>query len=81
MEIVQRVKVILGAAVTWLTAAGLILTIFAEEIASVAPAGAAEDVTVWLVRIVAWIGAAVTIIRRVTPVLPEERGVLPVSGE
>lgn len=76
---IQRIKVLAGAAVTWLTLAATVLTIASEEIGAVLPEGAADDITVWVVRAIAWIGAAVAIIRRVTPVLPEERGVLPVS--
>ena len=78
---IARIKVVSAAAVTWLTAAGIILTIFSEEIGSVLPTGAAEEWAMWVVRIIAWIGAAVAIIRRVTPVLPDERGVLPVVSE
>lgn len=73
---IERIRVVAGAAVTWLTFAATALTIFAEEIAAVFPDGGAEDATVWILRAVAWLGAAVAIIRRVTPVLPDQRGVL-----
>lgn len=74
---IERVKVVLSAAVTWIVLASSIVTIFAEEIAKVAAEGTAATVTRVAVRVVSILGAAVAIIRRVTPVLPEERGVLP----
>lgn len=65
---IARVKVVLAAAVTWLVFIGFVATVVADEIPGVAG---------WAVRIAAWATTAVSIIRRVTPVLPEDRGVLP----
>ena len=64
-----RVRVVLTSLVTYLLIASSILTIVAEEL----PGPAAE----WIGRAVVWLATAVTIIRRVTPVLPEDRGLVP----
>lgn len=76
-ETIARIKVVLTAAVTWLIVASTIITIMSEEIAAVLPDGAATTVGAVALKIVSIISAAVAIIRRVTPVLPEERGLLP----
>jgi len=80
-ETIARIKVLLTAAVTWLIVASTIVTIMSEEIAAVLPDGAATTVGAVALKIVSIIGAAVAIIRRVTPVLPEERGLLPKAPE
>lgn len=76
-KIIERVKVILRAAPTYLVAVSTVITIANEEIVDLLPdawqGGAANAVVVLL----AWLGAAVSIIRRVEPVLPAERGILP----
>ena len=76
MSPMQRLKVILNAAVTWLVAAGLIIGIILQELDPF------DDTVPTLVfRILAaagtTVGVAATIIRRVTPVLPDDRGILP----
>lgn len=76
-ELWAKVVVVLKAAPTWLTAASAVIIIFSEEIGAVLPAGTAETVGQWAAIAVGWLGAAVSIIRRVTPVLPDERGILP----
>lgn len=76
-DFAAKVRVVLTAAVTYLTLAVTVITIFAEEIASVLPEGVAETVGMYGVTAVAWITVAISIIRRVSPVLPEERGILP----
>jgi hypothetical protein len=75
----EQIKVVSTAAVTWITATSAALVILSEEISAVAPDGS-EDLVAIIVKAVAWLGAAVAIIRRVTPVLPSERGILP-QGE
>lgn len=77
--LVERIKVVAGAAVTWLVAASVMITIFSEEIGGLLNNDTAAAFASWATTAVGWLGAAVAIIRRVTPVLPEERGVLPVS--
>lgn len=76
-RLAAQAKVILKAAPTWLTAAAVVLTVLNDEIGGLLPEGAAETFGTIVVTAGAWIGAAINIIRRVTPVLPEERGVLP----
>lgn len=75
-KFIDRAAVILTAAVTYVTAAAVGLSAAAGEIATAAPEGG-EEVTTWLVRGVAWLTAAYTIIRRVTVVPEVERGILP----
>lgn len=72
-----RIRTLLHAAPTWLTLAALVVTIFADELAAVLPTSAAETVGVWAARLVAWLTAATLIVRRVTPVLASERGLIP----
>lgn len=79
MNLIERVKVVAGAAVTWLVAASIVITIFSEEIGGLLTDDTAALVASWATTAVGWLGAAVAIIRRVTPVLPEERGILPVE--
>lgn len=65
----ERVRVVLSAAVTWLVFAATVVTIVLQEVD--VPA-----VTRFGGYALTVIGVAVAIIRRVTPVLPSERGVL-----
>lgn len=76
-DFIAKVRVVLTAAPTWITLAATLVTIFSEEIGGLLPAGAAETVGTATAVVLAWLGAAVNIIRRVTPVLPGEEGVLP----
>lgn len=78
---VARVKVVLAAAVTWIVVASTVVTLASDEIAKVLPAGDAETVGAVAAKIVAVLGAVVAIIRRVEPVLPAERGILPTTGD
>lgn len=71
------VLVVAKAAPTWLVTAATIITVFAEEIAKILPAPWADTVTTTAVTAVAAIYAILAIIRRVTPALPSERGILP----
>lgn len=73
-----RIKTVARAWPTWVTAAAAVATIVADEVAKVA--GAESPAAVVAVRVAAWLGAAVAIIRRSTPVRREARGVLP-TGE
>lgn len=77
---IAKIRVVLSAAVTWITVASGVVVIVADEAAKVLPSGAAEDVAAVAVRVVAVLGAAVAIIRRVTPVLPDQRGLIPPSS-
>jgi hypothetical protein len=79
IEVVDRITTVAKAAVTWLVALAGVLTIVAEELTTAL--GADSAAVAWIVRIVAWLGIAITIIRRSTPVLPAARGILPKPGE
>jgi hypothetical protein len=74
---IEKIKVIAFSAVTWLTAASAVVVILADEIAKVLPGGYQDDVARWALIVGGVLTAAINIIRRVTPVIPEDRGILP----
>lgn len=76
-KLLARIRVILTAAPTWLVLAALTVPIVTEEVAKVLPTSWAEQVVTVGGYVVGWLGAAIAIIRRVTAVLPSERGILP----
>lgn len=71
-----RAVVILKAAPTWLTFVALAAPVLADELADVLPAPVSERVTSLLLTVAAVAGALIATIRRLTPVPPEERGIL-----
>lgn len=75
-DLAAKAKVILTALPTYLTTAAVIVTVFAEEIAKAFPDKAVTVVHVLLI-VLADLSAAVAIIRRVTPVLEHQIGLLP----
>ena len=79
-DFLTRVKVVLGNVSTWLIGASAVVAIFAEEIVAFLPDEWDGSVTQAAVVIVAVLTAAVNIIRRVTPVIDSQRGLLPVPG-
>jgi hypothetical protein len=76
----KRVSVVLKAAPTWLLAASTAITITSEELVKLLPDTWDEQVVRWAAVATGAIAAAVAIIRRVSPVLPDERGLLPPPG-
>lgn len=76
-KILARVKVVVTAAPTYLVGAAAVVTAFSEEIAKILPAGAGEAVARVALVVLSAIAAAIAIIRRVTPVLAIQRGLLP----
>jgi len=78
-DLIARARVVLRAAPTWLTALSVMLTAAAHEISTVAPDGG-QDVVRWLITAAAWLASAVAIIRRVTPVPADQRGILAAEG-
>ena len=78
-NVLARARVVATSVVTWLQVIAAVLVIAAEEIANAVPE-ISDDVTTVVVRVVAVLGAAIAIIRRVSPVLPDERGLLPAGG-
>lgn len=76
--IIARTRVIATAAVTWLVVIAAVLQELVAEVANSEIDGdAAELIVSWGGRALILIGGAVTIIRRVTPVDTDDRGVLP----
>lgn len=76
-DLAAKIKVIAQASVTVLTLVMAVLITVADQIGDVLPNSTGEAIATWLIRIVAWIAGAVSIIRRVTPVDEDERGILP----
>lgn len=75
-KLIARIRVLLNAAPTYLAAAGVIIAVLADEVGKLAPTGW-QDNAVQILGVLAGIVAAATaIVRRVTPVLPAERGLL-----
>jgi hypothetical protein len=74
-DFVARARVVLTALPTYLTILVAVLTILSDEIATAFPEGSQGVVQV-IVVIIAIATSAINIIRRVTPVLPERRGIL-----
>lgn len=70
---IDRIKVILRAAPTWITLAIAVLTTLAATL----EAEGMVEVARYLVIVIGWLTGAISIIRRVTPVDANERGILP----
>lgn len=77
----RRVVVVAKAAPTWLVAASTAVTIASEELVKLLPDHWDEQVVRWATVATGALGAAVILIRRLTPVLPDERGILPQAAE
>jgi len=71
-----RARVVLTGFVTWLVVINVILVDAARLLGEHAPPGWAAVVQIFG-AVAAVVGTAIAIIRRVTQVLPEERGLLP----
>lgn len=76
-KLVARVKVLLKAAPTYLVAAGAVVTIVADEVAKALPTGWQDNALQIGGAVVPVIAAATAIVRRVTPVVEHQRGLLP----
>ena len=74
-DVLARVRVLLTAAPTYLVAAAAVVQVVVAELGDDWPAVAAGGT-----RVLAVLAAATAIVRRVTPVLPVERGLLPPGG-
>lgn len=71
----ERVRVVATAAVTYIVAAAVAVSAFNAEIASAAPDGY-EGATGVGTAVLAALAAAVAVIRRVTPVIEADRGLV-----
>lgn len=76
MNSVAKIKAILSSIVTYIVLIQSGLVIFADEISGLFSDGQAQDVVKVILMAVAILGAILNIIRRVTVVLPEQRGIL-----
>lgn len=76
MKLIARAKVVATAAVTWINTAAFVVVVVADEIAKLLAPERAEAMARATVRILAVLTATVSIIRRVMPVVPDERGLL-----
>lgn len=71
-----KVRVVLSAAVTYITIITVAATAFVNQFGNLLPDNWHWLID-WILKAVVVLAGAVTIIRRVTPVLPSERGILP----
>lgn len=78
-KLIARIRVLLTTAITWLVALAALLAIVGPQI--VAELGADSDVARWITTAVTTLAIAIAIVRRVTAVLPEARGVLAPSEQ
>lgn len=69
MKLIARLKVLLGAAPTYLAAAGVIIALLSDELGKLAPSGWQDNAIQALGVLAGIIAAATAIVRRVTPVL------------
>ena len=72
---IKQIKIVLAAAVTWLVFAAVVLSAVAAQAPAVGPIG--DTIARWALTGLVWISTAIAIIRRVTPVPVDERGILP----
>jgi len=80
-KLIARIRVLLTAAPTWLAAAGAGVEVVVQEVADELPHGWQDDWLRWGGGVLVVIGVAQRIVRRVTPVPPAQRGLLPTSDE
>ena len=78
-DFLARVRVLLTAAPTYISTATALVVIFRDEIGRMFP-GASDEIAAWSVTVLAVLAGAANIVRRVAPVLPAERGLLPTGG-
>lgn len=77
-DLIEKAKVVAKAFVTWAVIISGLLIGLSTQLGELAPDWEyTQVVTAWLIRIAVTLTAAVTIIRRHTPVAEDERGILP----
>jgi hypothetical protein len=76
-ELWAKAKVVSGSLITLFTGLAVTVTAFADQVASVAPEGWQDNVLSISAVVVAWLTFAVAALRHVTPVPPNEVGILP----
>lgn len=77
--LLARLRVLLTAAPTWIVAASTIVVALSEEIGRAFPA-VSDELGAIAAVVLAALAAAHQIVRRVSPVLKIERGLLPKGG-
>lgn len=80
-DLLARALVLLKAAPTYLVAASTAISAAAQPIADALPESLQGQFTADIVRVTGALAAAVLTVRRVTPVVEELRGLLPVEGD
>lgn len=83
-EIVVKARTLATAALTWIIIAGAVLTAVAQALTTAATDAAIEiawvdTVTQWLTIAVGVLATIASVVRRVTEVIPEQRGLTPVA--
>lgn len=76
----ERIRTLATAANTYLVAGALIVSIVTQEVAEELDGDTAEVVVRIGGKVVAWLGAAIMIVRRSTTVIEQQRGLLPIAG-
>ena len=72
---IDKIKAVLTSIVTWINVISAVLVILAEEIVNTfTDDDTARNVSTLIVRVIVVLTGIVTVIRRVTPVLPSQRG-------
>lgn len=84
-EFVIKARTVATAALTWIIIAGAVLTAVAQALTTAATDAALEvawvdTVTQWLTVAVGALATIAAVIRRVTEVIPEQRGLIPVDA-
>ena len=82
MNIVSRMLVLLKAAPTYLVAASTVVAAFRDQIVTLLPPSWQGPAAAATVSVLAFLASAVAIVRSVTPVMDEFRGLLaPTPGQ
>lgn len=76
-KLIKRIKVVLTAAPTWLTGAGIAVAVVSEEVAKNLPAGWQDNALQIGGIALGIIASATQIVRKVTPVFGDQVGLLP----
>jgi hypothetical protein len=78
-NLLKRIRVLLSAAPTYLAGAAVVVAAVSDEVAKAVPEGWQDNVVSVGAPILAGLAAITAIVRRVTPVFAEHRGLIPVD--
>lgn len=83
-ELLVKARTLATAALTWIIIAGAVLTAIAQALTTAATDAAIEivwvdTVTQWLTIAIGTLATIAAVVRRVTEVIPEHRGLIPVE--